>query len=68
MYAEIFFPPSTSWYDVGVDAAKAGVLSAGDMTTEAIVAKLMWILGQTDDFEQIISLFSRDFIGEFNRK
>lgn len=57
-----------SVYDVGVDAAKAGVLSAGNMTTEAITAKLMWILGQTDDFEQIISWFSRDFIGEFNRK
>lgn len=56
-----------SVYDVGVDAAKAGVLCAGNMTTEAIVAKLMWILGQTDGFEQIISLFSRDFIGEFNR-
>ena len=56
-----------SVYDVGVDADKAGVLSAGNMTTEAIIAKLMWILGQTDDFEQITSWFSRDFIGEFNR-
>ena len=26
-----------------------GVLEAYDMTTEAVVAKLMWILGQTDD-------------------
>lgn len=56
-----------SVYGVGVEAAKTGVLSAGNMTTEAIVAKLMWVLGQTEDFEQIISWFSRDFIGEFNR-
>ncbi|MDI9242712.1 asparaginase [Fusibacillus kribbianus] len=55
-------------YDVGVDASKAGVLSAGTMTTEAIVAKLMWILGQTDDFQRIISMFYQDYIGEINKK
>ncbi len=34
-----------------------GVLEAYDMTTEAVVAKLMWILGQTKDPKQIHSLF-----------
>ena len=34
-----------------------GVLEAYDMTTEAVVAKLMWILGQTQDPQQIRRLF-----------
>lgn len=33
------------------------ILEAFDMTTEAIVGKLMWILGQTQDAEQIHRLF-----------
>ena len=33
------------------------VLEAFDMTTEAITGKLMWILGQTDDYAQICRLF-----------
>ena len=34
-----------------------GVLEAYDMTTEAVVAKLMWILGQTRQREEIVRLF-----------
>lgn len=34
-----------------------GVLEAYDMTTEAVVAKLMWILGQTKEREEIRRLF-----------
>ena len=34
-----------------------GILQAGDMTTEALVAKIMWILGQTDKQEEIRALF-----------
>ena len=34
-----------------------GVLEAYDMTTEAVVAKLMWILGQTRRREEIVRLF-----------
>ena len=33
------------------------VMEAYDMTTEAVVAKLMWILGQTKDREQVRTLF-----------
>lgn len=35
-----------------------GVLEARSMTLEATLAKLMWILGQTDDREKIKTLFS----------
>jgi L-asparaginase len=34
-----------------------GVLEAYDMTTEAVVAKLMWILGQTRDRDTVERLF-----------
>ena len=34
-----------------------GVLEAYDMTTEAVVAKLMWILGQTHDRGEVERLF-----------
>ncbi len=34
-----------------------GVLEAYDMTTEAVVAKLMWILGQTRRREEVARLF-----------
>lgn len=33
------------------------VLEAYDMTTEAAIAKLMWILGQTDDYDEAKKLF-----------
>lgn len=36
-----------------------GILQAGDMTTEAIVAKIMWVLGQTNDRNEIRSLFEK---------
>ena len=37
--------------------AQPGVLEAYDMTTEAVVAKLMWILGQTRRREEVERLF-----------
>ena len=33
------------------------VLEAYDMTTESVVAKLMWILGQTKDFDEVCKRF-----------
>ena len=35
------------------------VLEAHDMTSEAVLAKLMWILGMTNDFEKAQELFYR---------
>lgn len=35
------------------------ILEAHDMTSEAALAKLMWVLGQTDDFEKAKELFYR---------
>ncbi|MGL5748465.1 MAG: L-asparaginase 1, partial [Weissella cibaria] len=43
-------------YEVGKRVADAGGITAGDMNTEAIVAKLMWVLGQTRQLETVRTL------------
>lgn len=40
-------------YEVGQQVAKAGGITVGDMNTEAVVAKLMWVLAQTDRLDEI---------------
>lgn len=45
-------------YEVGrAYAEHPGILRGGDMTTEAIVAKMMWALGQTHDPHALARLF-----------
>ncbi len=51
-------------YEVSHSLREAGVISAGDMTTEAAVTKLMWVLGHTRDMEEIRRMMSRDYCGE----
>ena len=51
-------------YEVSEPLRNAGVISARDMTTEAAVTKLMWVLGQTDDPEEIRALMRRNLCGE----
>jgi L-asparaginase len=40
-------------YEVGRKVAQHHVILSGDMNTEAIVAKLMWALGQTNKLEEV---------------
>jgi L-asparaginase len=45
-------------YQVGQELKnKVNILEAYDMTTEAVVCKLMWVLGQADEAEKIRKLF-----------
>jgi len=40
-------------YEVGEKAARLGVIPGGDMTKEAALTKLMWILGHTRDYDEV---------------
>lgn len=44
-------------YRVGYSVKQQGILEAFDMTTEAVVGKLAWILGMTRDMDEIARLF-----------
>lgn len=60
----LYEPSDFSIYQVGKKALEQGVLEGRDMTTEAAVTKLMWVLGQTDDPTEIRRLFERSLCGE----
>lgn len=53
-------------YQTGQKILKQGALQSYDMTMEAAVTKLMWVLGQTQDREKIESYFKVDLAGEVN--
>ena len=51
-------------YEVGTKLLACGVISARDMTTEAVVTKLMWALGQTQDPDEVRKMFNTNYCGE----
>jgi L-asparaginase len=53
-----------SIYATSRAALKKGVIEARDMTTEALVAKLMWALGQTYDPNEVRRIMSTNYAGE----
>ena len=53
-----------SAYETGARLLEAGAVSAGDMTTEAAVVKLMCALGRTGDAGEIAKMFRTNFAGE----
>ncbi len=56
---------SMSLYDTGLRLQKIGVLCGHDMTTEAAVTKLMYVLGKGLSAEETYRLLSRPLRGEF---
>ena len=55
-----------SIYQAGQKILQQGALESYDMTTEAAVTKLMWVLGQTDDPEKIKKYFTKSLAGEIH--
>jgi L-asparaginase len=53
-----------SIYETGARMLDAGAFSAGDMSAEAAVTKLMWALGKTSDPRGIRKIFNTNFAGE----
>lgn len=53
-----------SVYETGQEALKAGVLQGYDMSTEAIVTKLMWLLGQDLSRKETEEMFYKNLAGE----
>ena len=53
-----------SVYETGQKVLSAGAIEARDMTTEAAITKLMWVLGQTEDPREIREYFSISLTGE----
>ena len=53
-----------SVYETGRRALEKGVIQAYDMTTEAAMTKLMWVLGQTGDPREMKEHFSMSIAGE----
>lgn len=58
-------------YETSLNLLNAGVISGYDITTEALVAKLMYLLGENDDSTQVKAMMNKSLCGEitpFNQK
>ena len=51
-------------YDTGRDMIKAGAIEGEDTLPETALVKMMWVLGQTDEFDKAIDMLRENISGE----
>ena len=51
-------------YDTGRDLLRIGVVEGEDMLSETALVKLMWVLGETEDPNEIKKLMQTNLVGE----
>ncbi|NLN44246.1 MAG: Glu-tRNA(Gln) amidotransferase GatDE subunit D, partial [Methanosarcina sp.] len=55
-------------YDTGRDMLKAGAIEGEDILPETALVKLMWVLGQTNNFDEVIEMLREDLSGEITER
>lgn len=53
-------------YEAGQKVMRYGAIESRDMTTEAAVTKLMYVLGHTDDIDDVRKAFAENYCGEIS--
>ncbi|MFZ2070265.1 MAG: Glu-tRNA(Gln) amidotransferase subunit GatD [Halobacteriota archaeon] len=53
-------------YDTGRDLLRAGVIEGEDMLPETALVKLMWVLGQTTDMDEVQEMMQKNIVGEIS--
>ena len=52
-------------YNMGRDLMRKGVVPLEDMLPETSYVKLSWCLGQTDDYDKVKELMTKNLVGEY---